>query len=368
MATPALHRKEAFYRPELDALRFFAFLAVFVTHTVPDRLDFYASHHVPHVAAVMLASIGASGVFGVSLFFMLSSYLITSLLLKEQQSRGTVDLKAFYVRRILRIWPLYFFALGLAALWPDPAYRMPANYLVAFLLLAGNWMTVLHGPAVTFGSILWSVSVEEQFYVTWPLLIKSVNRRRAMILVCVGLIVAANLVRVYLWTTHHMVGRVFENTLAQLDTIAFGALLAIVGMPRLNWPGRILLAAGSWTALVVCGWFYDATPNFVLFGFPAVCVASMGLLVAANGVPLRPTSYLVRLGKISYGLYVYHTLALLLAGMALHGRTGSLPRMALYVAGGFVMTVTLAEASYRWLETPFLRLKERYTLVASRPV
>src|SRR5512142_640167 len=123
MATPALYKKAAFYRPELDALRFFAFLAVFVTHTVPDHMDFYAAHHISHGAAVVLASVGGSGVFGVSLFFMLSSYLITSLLLKEQQGRGTVDLKAFYLRRILRIWPLYFFALGLAALWPDPQYR-----------------------------------------------------------------------------------------------------------------------------------------------------------------------------------------------------------------------------------------------------
>ena len=227
MATPAPHRKEVFYRPELDALRFVAFLAVFVTHTLPYDVGFYVAHHLPRAVGIVLTSISYAGMFGVSLFFMLSSYLITSLLLKERQRRGSIDLKAFYVRRILRIWPLYFFALGLAAFWPNPLWRMPPHYLLAYLLLAGNWMTVFNGPSASFASILWSVSVEEQFYLTWPLLRKTLANRKALRGLCGTLIVMANLCRVYLCLTPHDAGQIYDNKLAHLDTIAIGELLAV---------------------------------------------------------------------------------------------------------------------------------------------
>ena len=99
----------SFYRPELDVLRFLAFLGVFVFHgTLVADLSFFGSWE-PWAAAVC-----KSGAFGVDLFFALSAYLITALLLREKESQGALDLKAFYLRRILRIWPLYFTFLTFA--------------------------------------------------------------------------------------------------------------------------------------------------------------------------------------------------------------------------------------------------------------
>src|SRR5947207_1159181 len=95
-----------FYRPELDGLRFFAFLAVYINHTLlldPARGELWKR---------ALGSIGTAGAFGVDLFFALSAYLITELLLREQKARGRIDVPAFYLRRMLRIWPLYFVFLG----------------------------------------------------------------------------------------------------------------------------------------------------------------------------------------------------------------------------------------------------------------
>jgi peptidoglycan/LPS O-acetylase OafA/YrhL len=124
--------------------------------------------HITEKAALLLAAIASSGRFGVQLFFLLSGYLITSLLLREKEVTGHINVRAFYVRRILRIWPLYFFVLTLAALWPWSG-RLPLSYFAGFLLLAGNWIVVLFGVADSWAIILWSVSIEEQFYLLWPL-------------------------------------------------------------------------------------------------------------------------------------------------------------------------------------------------------
>jgi peptidoglycan/LPS O-acetylase OafA/YrhL len=97
-----------FYRPELDILRFIAFLAVFTSHAVDYPLSFLLQHHVPLFAASSLLAIAHGGPYGVDVFFVLSAYLITELLLREKRATGGLRVPAFYVRRALRIWPVYF--------------------------------------------------------------------------------------------------------------------------------------------------------------------------------------------------------------------------------------------------------------------
>ena len=97
-----------YYRPELDVLRLFAFFIVFLSHVVPGDETFFARAHIaPEIAELIIAA-AVGGAFGVDLFFALSSFLITSLLLRERNLCGNIDVSRFYVRRILRIWPLYF--------------------------------------------------------------------------------------------------------------------------------------------------------------------------------------------------------------------------------------------------------------------
>src|SRR5436305_10886285 len=104
---PAAPVAGRFYRPELDGLRFFAFLGVFVFHAAPRTLEFYAAAGYPRWLTNLLISVFGAGAYGVDLFFALSAYLITSLMLRERATTGSFDLRSFYVRRILRIWPLY---------------------------------------------------------------------------------------------------------------------------------------------------------------------------------------------------------------------------------------------------------------------
>src|SRR3954469_14437430 len=105
--------QQRFYLPELDLLRFFAFLMVFSSHAVPGEESFYSQLHIPGPLAKSLVALAAGGAWGVDLFFTLSAYLITTLLLREKSSCGRINVGAFYLRRALRIWPLYFgFLLG----------------------------------------------------------------------------------------------------------------------------------------------------------------------------------------------------------------------------------------------------------------
>lgn len=339
-------RPAPFYRPELDGLRFFAFVAVFITHALPHNEAILAAHHLPQ----FLATVAKAGAYGVDLFFLLSAYLITSLLLREREQTGKVDVKAFYIRRILRIWPLYFFALGIAAVWGyfDPRLVMPGSYLAAYLLLAGNWMTVMFGPPSSFMSILWSVSVEEQFYLTWPLLLRRLPvRKTAVALIAVAWITRA---LVLAGTGPHAL---FPNTLARLDTIALGILLAGIRL-NLSIVKRVVLA------LAGLAFWATATTLPDLFAFPVTTLGSAALFLACLGMELK-AGWLIYLGKISYGLYVYHVLALDMA-WRYFGHTG-----LVVISAAFAVTVACAAASYRFLEAPALRLKERYTHIPSRP-
>jgi peptidoglycan/LPS O-acetylase OafA/YrhL len=238
------------------------------------------------------------------------------------------------------------------------------------VLLAGNWMIILAGTPASWASVLWSVSIEEQFYLSWPLAVKFLSRQ-ACLYAAVGLIAVGNVARLYLALGPLRTYPVFPNTFAQLDSIGAGILGAMVlqgAVPRLAGGKRLLLAGGGLALLLACGHFgIVESPGFVVAGYPCVTVGCLGLFLAVCGTSLkwRPAVYL---GKISYGLYVYHLLALTVVSGALGGRAETPIRFVVFWCGGLLLTVALASASYRWLETPFLRWKEKFAAVQSRPV
>ena len=356
--------KNSFYRPELDCLRFLAFFAVYLTHSLPHNPELWVSHRIPRPVAAFLAAVASSGRFGVTLFFLLSAYLITALLLREKYATGTINLRAFYLRRILRIWPLYFFALVLAVCWPWVG-RMPLRYIPGFLLLSGNWAQVMLGPMPSWASILWSVSIEEQFYLIWPTVVRGCSRR-TLIWVATLLIVIANLSRLWISTKNLPLAVLWESTNTNLDSFGIGILCAILlngSIPKFSRWARIALFIDG-LALFVSAGTIDPEHQFpfAAFSFPVATVGSLLLFLALCGssLKLRP---LVYLGKISYGLYVYHKLALTMAGLII-GKD----RFPVFWMAGLAITITLAPLSYRFLESPFLHLKERFAVIASRPV
>ncbi len=361
-----------FYHPELDVLRFAAFFAVFVHHGLPRDASLYIGAGLSPTATQWLLTAKEAGAFGVDLFFALSAYLITELLLRESAQQGTFSISAFYVRRALRIWPLYF-AFLLATIFVIPLIlpqeRFGSIYIASFALFVGNWVCASYGLPFSVASPLWSISVEEQFYIGWPLLLRvfGINRIKQL---AIGLLGVAVGTRVLLATLSVEHPGVWCNTLARLDPIALGAILAFAlsgRAPQIKSALRMVLggaALASWW-LVARYLSHDGPTSIVTYAVSGL--ASVVLLVAVlqTNVPLlrvAPFSWLVYLGRISYGLYVFHLFALAVVMKWLVVPVLGIPLNfeGRFIAA-FTLTVILAAVSYKFLEEPFLRLKKRFT-------
>jgi peptidoglycan/LPS O-acetylase OafA/YrhL len=364
-----LNERARFHRPELDLLRLAAFLLVFFHHALPQSSRPYLQGGFALFPAELLAAMARTGGAGVDLFFALSAYLITELLLREQRATGSVDVRAFYVRRILRIWPLYYFAL--LVLSPLAGERMPDGHFAAFVLMAGNWACAFWNYPNSAFALLWSVSIEEQFYLSWPWVVRRFGRR--LDVWAAAMLVTATLARMLLVIAGtDTEAAVWCNTLARLDPIAAGVLLAsqLEGrLPDLGAASRVRWIAGGTLLLFAgCGPAGALAGPASLICYPLLAAGSAMMLYGSLGAELglgnRAWAAGIYLGKISFGLYVFHQMALNLVRLALQGRFGVL----IPIAVALPITVILATLSYRLLESPFLRVKERFSRVSSRPV
>jgi peptidoglycan/LPS O-acetylase OafA/YrhL len=375
------HTPQRFYQPELDGLRFYAFLGVFVFHILPEQPAFYRGLHLPVPSLWM--GIAKSGASGVDLFFALSAFLITALLLRERQQTGGISLRLFYVRRSLRIWPLYFLvlAVGVVLAHTVPGQSLPWYYVVGYLLFVGNWINVAFGHPLSVCGPLWTVSIEEQFYLVWPLLMK-ILQRRDMIIAAVVALLLATLSQIGVVLAGLSPGYIYYGSASRSGSLALGILLALFAdrLPGLTRGRRgLLLAAGLTGWIAASAWLSDQPGPFDMRTVPGRLVILVGarLLISLGAVAilyaclgsrsrLVTSDWVVRLGKISYGLYMLHFIGLLFMIDLLHPRWGW--TLLATKALGLALTVLLAWASYRWVESPFLRLKDRFATVLSRPV
>jgi len=363
----------AFYRPELDVLRFLAFLLVFLFHglDVPDGL---------------LSSLRISGALGVCLFFLLSSYLITELLEREKKQSGAIHLKAFYIRRGLRIWPLYLTVLLADYLFPHRLHPgvFTTSRLVAFLLVAGNWYVAHHGFTYTMSTPLWSIPVEEQFYILWPSVRKYLHRSGS-ILFSIAMFFIAYIALA--WLCHigaDVTTSIWVNSFVQFQFFSTGAILALAlrgRSPNLHPILRIVLFLAGLSILVLAqhvfqikeslapGTFHLIAPGYLCANIGCILLFFSFLGESRLG-KLKP---LVYLGKISFGLYVFHWLMLEVSVRALRPRfishqTTRTTANAMELALAFVLTVLTASLSYRFFEAPILRFKKRFEFVRTRSI
>jgi len=290
-----------FYKPELDCLRFLAFLGVFVRHSFPGEASYYAAHGFPVLLANLAASTVRAGGFGVDLFFVLSAYLITELLLREFDVYGTLHAGAFLVRRALRIWPLFFLFLAIA--WICDRYAlatqgMTIGYIAAFLLFLGNWSCVLWGFPSSVAALLWSVSIEEQFYLAWPFALSRLGRNRVLP-AALTLIFVAVIARPLTVATGAAYPAVWCSTLCRLDTIAAGILLALFMRRKAvaqvtHWPVTLVVCAALvWSVTEMAFPVGEQRPWAISFSYPVVALASVGMLVGALSLQGRTRELIV---------------------------------------------------------------------------
>jgi peptidoglycan/LPS O-acetylase OafA/YrhL len=356
-------------------MRFFAFLFVFLHHTLTKPATNQMAEQI-----TLRNTFAMSAKFSVSLFFVLSGYLISTLLTMEKELTGKIHLWDFYKRRMARIWPVYYAFMLLVLLIGTTVHRIlpSAGAVVASTFFSGNWFLIFGGASLVGGlGILWSVNVEEQFYLLWPLIAKQCERR-SLIWISTGVILAAYgflIVFGALGIVSDVALRM--NPFIEMQFFAAGALLAI-WLPRdgLKVPAciRILLASigvslwmagtrffGSMVPTPLPRWWMPAAL------YSCVLAGCLAIFLSFFGMPGRfIPKHILWLGKISYGLYVYHELVLTLTPRC----PAAWQHRAIFAGARLFLALStvilLAGLSYAWLEMPFLRWKERITFVRNR--
>lgn len=331
------------------------------------------------------------GFLGVDVFFVLSGFLITSLLLEEWQSSGSIRLKQFYLRRALRLLPAFLLLLllcGVSIPWLSSARERWARgreIAVAACYLS-NW-PMLHRTSIPILGHTWSLSVEEQFYLLWPTLLYGMlrlrlSRRFILLLVCCGIGASALLrLGLYHWHQSHgterltMIFRLYRGLDTRADALLSGCLLGLLAawglLPRsrrfIRWTGAASLICLAYLSyLARCRDYYDSQFYHGLFTVVALMTAI--ILVRLLSAPARFATYilesapLVGTGRISYSLYLFHSpiIHFLLPGCVYLGLTVN--RYLVYAAFVFltvVLSFLAASLSYHLIERPCLRLKDR---------
>jgi peptidoglycan/LPS O-acetylase OafA/YrhL len=346
------------------------------------------------VFLVMLFHFGyfPAGWVGVQIFFALSGYLITRILLERRATSLAAYAGQFYLRRALRILPLvctFVFVVAVVYGLSGAPASLPNDW-VALLTYTANFARLRDtdlGPCFVH---LWSLALEAQFYLIWPFLLFFVPPRGLRWTVA-GILVCTPVVRAALFQGLLASGNDAEYAgkalyvlpFTQLDAFAAGAAIPLWGMERMRHAGPMFLASAALAAVAGIGvllkaHFVDGGAFALSFGYAMYLLESngyvwgysllnllsmLGLVCALQGIgPARALDnwLLVRIGKVSYGVYVYH-LPLLLFGEVLLERLGIVPRgsagWATFFAAWAGSVILVSVASFRWLEAPFLRLK-----------
>lgn len=354
-STPVLPRS-AHDIPSLDGLRALSIAIVILSHTK-------SLLPAPIASSGLFRYVIGGGLHGVQIFFVISGYLITTLLLREYNRTGSVSFKRFYARRALRIFPpFYVYFAVLAILWfigviPEhwPTYLASATYTFIYLPNPHGWY-VEHS---------WSLSIEGQFYLLWPALLLFAHCRAKSISLALAIIALMPIVRIALFLTDPSPERVLVTS-SSADTLMVGCLLALLSnRVRCEKPHRRLLNAWTAAVLLVVGFVVVPYLNTKLTsGLPGILTIALGNTLTALSIggilmyvidnPQSPAGrflnlrIVLHLGVISYSLYLWQQLF-----------TGNPTNMRPYA---YLCMLVAAELSFWLIEKPVMRLRTRLNL------
>ncbi|HEX8514891.1 MAG TPA: acyltransferase [Bacteroidia bacterium] len=369
------------YFPNLNGIRFIAALAVIIHHIEQTKSFFLYNHnwHSPHIRLI--------GKLGVVLFFVLSGFLITYLLLTEK-SRGTISIRKFYFRRILRIWPLYYLIviLGLFVLPQMDFFYIADNHrtdniqeyfivkVILFFLFLPNLALAGFSP-VPFIAQTWSVGVEEQFYLIWPVLIKKLKNVFFALISVILFYLSVKLIFNYI--NQHTEAVDSDKILRgifqfwdefSIDCMAIGGIAAYIFFYKkeklltflFNKYFQLLIYI-----VIVLSIVFKINVMYLQLEYYSIGFAIIILNLAGNPASIiklenRVFNYL---GKISYGLYMFHYIMIVVA-IKLLGYFYIKNDFFIYsVSIGF--TIIISALSYEFFESKFLKMKKKYTLIPS---
>ncbi len=358
----------------LDALRFFAFLKVFLLH-LPVQGDFPIFRYLK-----------SGGGIGVSFFFVLSGFLITYLLAKEKADTSRIDVKKFLIRRTLRIWPLFFLLVIIAATLPydlkdqlgfhmvGGGYEFDWRYSFTFL---ENYKMLIEDnfPKTTPLSVFWSLCIEEHFYIIWVLALAVIPFRHIpkFLIACIGVSWIARYVEPSIFNNEHIVA---NDLLTNMDFFAIAGLLGYWTAKNFEGVSSSILKipiAVRWCVIVVVLlavivqptilptdqiWWQVIGSSIIAICFTAVIAM---FLPQQSSVRIR-SKLLAFLGVRSYGLYIYHILFIHCSLQYCQNHSiamNSWWTIALFTITTLGLGIVTSILSFHFIETPFLRLRER---------
>lgn len=341
-----------------DALRFFSFLLVFI-------------HHVPIPDSSILSYFSRSGGIGVTFFFVLSGFLITYILLHEKCSTGQIVLQKFFVRRILRIWPLFYAMILFAFITPyilnifhisssNVGYK--PNWLMSMLFLENYQMMITDSfPNVSPLRIMWSLCIEEHFYIIWGILISIMPLRRIPHLIGSSILIA-NVSRIIY--THY--GLATADLFTNIDSFAFGAIPACMLVLKTEWLDKVeKLSLGlkyliAFTAVILI----FVIPNFKSESLNLLAPSLYGTffsltilftLTHKNYLKIKDDLWMSKLGVFTYGLYLFHTIII---NFFLQIKPLSFNYSWPFIlVASLITTILVSMISYHIFEKQFLKLK-----------
>ena len=389
--------KDRVYWPQLDGLRSIAFLMVYMSHLVPLKLpetDSFANHVV-----IFINTAFSWGWIGVELFFVLSAFLITTLLLQERAKYGQISFKYFFIRRVLRIWPLYYSFLGLAFLGiplVGSLYAAPfgsnywiqtvKHYLGPSLVFLFNFSLTTDGTYMPsfFQRIHWSVAMEEQFYLVWGLVLFRVKTTSTLLKIVTLSFLFTIALRASFILAAHNHHLYYYNTFSHLDSILVGILLAIwlakgklkvEQVQKFNGP---LLWTPVIFYLLLCLFAPPIQSNspiyIILFTLIAGFCGSfvLAILHGQTGKRLFSHPLLVHMGRLTYAMYLFHMLGQQIAMTLTEQWAGPITSLsdlylawAFYALFGLLLTFFMAFISWHLLEKGFYNLRYRFSRIPS---
>lgn len=373
---------KAVYFENLDGLRFICFIMVFLFHSF--HTDFPQIKASPVYHFVKKDLVG-NGNLGVNFFFVLSGFLITYLLIKEKKESGSIHVPQFWMRRILRIWPLYFFCVFFGfVLFPllKQLFGQTPNetaHLLSYLTFTNNFDFIKTGPPdSSVLAVLWSVAIEEQFYLAWPLVLSLFPLRNYYL--PFGIILISSLGFRALnddYTLHEM------HTLSCIGDMAIGALGAWLSSEFSGFAERIKKLSKA-ELILIYGLFLIILffrkelffEHYATRVFERMLIAIVLLFIILEQCFCEKSLFKIskwktisRLGLITYGLYCLHFVGILIAttlSRKFGFNTELWQVLLLDTLLALFFTIVISSLSYRFYERPFLRLKDKFAFIHTK--
>ncbi len=305
------------------------------------------------------------GYLGVSLFFAISGFLITTLLLREREAHGQISLGRFYARRSLRIFPLYYAVLGLyvllVVLFEKGAVEKAEFFanLPAFLSYTSNWFVPLEPDKRIIFYFAWSLATEEQFYLLWPTVMRAARHWGSVLFMAALLVIS-------LWAPWAVETGRLDGTLLWVRILAsfappicMGCLAAIAVHSPQGFAVVYRALGHAWVPPLALGFVLgavamDGTPFWLTSVLMTALVVSCCISTRHPLMPVLTFSWVAYVGTVSYGVYLLHMIALNLVRRAVPDQG-----FAVYFPLTLALSVLMAGLSFRYFESRFLRLKER---------